>query len=117
MELNRPQNLGMRFEGIVNTFGEKTALYFPESIPGHPSRATFSSLNEGANQTARLLKASGVTQGDVVCIVGEKTIASFYLMLAALKIGAPYVILDPECPLERLNRILSKCQPKMLAGP
>ncbi len=113
-EQMRPQNLALQFEAVVKKWRDQTALIFPDAEGS--SRITFGELNALANQIARHFKSLGVRPGDVVSLVGEKTRETFGAMLAALKIGAPYSILDPECPAERLERILSKSRPRVILG-
>jgi D-alanine--poly(phosphoribitol) ligase subunit 1 len=104
-------NLGLLFERVVEEHPENPALKFPDNtlIP-------YNELNRAANRTARLLLDRGIASGDVVCIFGHKVQATYVTMLACLKIGAPYAILDPDSPIERLGRIVQRCQPKMLVG-
>lgn len=64
---------------------------------------------------AQFLKA-GVSTGDVVAIFAEKSFATYASMVAALKIGAPYVVLDTQSPKERLHKILDCCKPKLIVA-
>jgi len=102
-------NLGIGFEEIVEQRADNAALKFSkkESI-------SYRELNKTANQIARYLIALGIRQHDVVCIEGVKNVCTFACMIGCLKIGAVYVILDPESPTERLRRIMSTCLPKIL---
>lgn len=45
---------------------------------------------------------------------GDKKPSTFAFMLACLKVGAVYTMLDPESPGERLRRIMMTCMPKAL---
>ena len=59
----------------------------------------------------------GVGQRDVIAIAGHKKLAIFVSVLACLKIGAIYTVFDPDSPIERLRKILSRADPKLiLAG-
>lgn len=102
-------NLGIYFEKVAETYSEKIALMFSKR-----DRISYKKLNEKANQFARYLKHLGVRENDVVCISGDKKVLSFTCMLACLKIGAIYTLLDPESPAERLGKIFRICQPKIL---
>jgi len=102
-------NLGIRFQQIVEERSPHTALWFSES-----RSITFGSLNQLANQIARLLQNQNVTKGDVVCLSGEKSIDTFACIIACLKIGAIYCVIDPATPVERLRKILSTCKPKLV---
>src|SRR5690242_3218845 len=102
-------NLAIRFESVVSQHGDRTAIWF-----GKDEQVTYAELNQTANRIARFLLARGVKQGDVVAISGEKSVVAFASMLASLKLGCPYVILDPDSPQERLRKILATCQPAVL---
>ena len=104
-------NLGILFENVVETNADKTALRFGLETP---ELINYSQLNQRVNQIARYLLDVGVGVNDVVCISGDKTLNTFSCMLACLKIGAIYSIFDPESPIERLNKILSVCMPKVI---
>jgi D-alanine--poly(phosphoribitol) ligase subunit 1 len=102
-------NLGIRFQRVVNERPQDTAVWFSEN-----EAVDFLTLNQLANRIARLLLARNVALGDVVCLSGEKSIPTFACMIACLKIGAVYCVLDPETPVERLRKILTTCQPTLL---
>jgi len=102
-------NLGYAFEEIVENFPNNIAIAFSKD-----KSFTYTKLNKIANKISRYLVAKNVTQGDVVCISGIKIIETFASMLACIKIGAAYCILDPESPFERLKKIINNCQPKII---
>src|SRR5215208_1812281 len=104
-------NLGIRFERVVEERAENTAIWFKDS-----DAISYGALNARANRIARFFLAKRISQNDVVCLCGEKSLGIFAAMLACLKIGAVYCILDPETPLERLRKILRTCTPKLLLG-
>jgi D-alanine--poly(phosphoribitol) ligase subunit 1 len=102
-------NLGLRFERVANQRTRQIAIWFDRR-----DSATYEELNRAANQIARLLIEHGVRASDVVCLSGEKSLYAFASMIACLKLGAIYSILDAESPGERLRKILSRCRPKVL---
>jgi D-alanine--poly(phosphoribitol) ligase subunit 1 len=102
-------NLAIRFEAAVSRHGDRTALWFSAG-----ERASYAELNRIANRIARLLSARGLKKDDVVSISGNKSVVTFASMLASLKLGCPYVMLDPDSPAERLRKILSTCRPRVL---
>ncbi len=63
---------------------------------------------------ARWLIDQGVVPKDVVCLSDEKSVDTFACMLACLKLGVIYSVLDCDSPVERLRKILSICQPRLL---
>jgi D-alanine--poly(phosphoribitol) ligase subunit 1 len=102
-------NLGIRFEAVARRRAQETALWF-----GEREAVSYGGLNALANRVARLLVERGVGRGDVVCLAGEKSPHTFASMLACLKLGAAYCVLDPDSPAERLRKILDTCAPKLL---
>ena len=104
-------NLALHFETIVAEHAQRLALWFAPD-----DTCTFAELNQQANRLARLLLQHGLTAGDVVCIAGAKTIPTYALLLACLKIGALYSIFDPDSPLERLRKIFATCRPRLVAA-
>ncbi|HEV7397588.1 MAG TPA: amino acid adenylation domain-containing protein [Pyrinomonadaceae bacterium] len=104
-------NLALRFQRVAAENAQATALWF-----AHDQTILYGDLNRLANQVARLLLAKGVKAGDVVCISGTKTISSLATVIACLKLGAPYAVLDPHSPVERLGKILSTCEPHIVIG-
>jgi D-alanine--poly(phosphoribitol) ligase subunit 1 len=102
-------NLGIRFQETVDRNPGRPALKF-----NNGDDVSYQELNSRANQFARQLLALGVSQQDVICISGVKKRETFALMIACLKLGAVYVVLDPESPSARLEKILSACRPKLL---
>lgn len=102
-------NLASRFEHVASQQSDRIALWF-----NHNQQITYAELNKQANRIARLLFDRGAKKASVVCISGEKSPGTFATMLACLKIGCIYAILDPASPVERLRKILNTCRPKLL---
>ena len=105
-------NLGIRFQHIVEERSLNTALWFNES-----QSITYLGLNQRANRIARLLRNQNVSKRDVVCLSGAKSINTFACVIACLKIGAIYCVLDPATPVVRLSKFFppvdrSWCLPK-----
>lgn len=104
-------NLGIRFQTVAEGSADRTAIWF-----GDGETVTYGALNRRANRVARGLLDAGVSPGHLVCVSGEKSVYTFATMLACLKIGAAYCVLDPESPPERLRKIVSRCEPALLLG-
>ena len=75
---------------------------------------SYHELNSLSNIIANYLIAQDIKKNDVVAILNNKSAYSFGIMIACLKIGAIYTNLDPKSPIERFNRMLAICQPKLL---
>lgn len=104
-------NVPLRFQAIAEECAERTALSF-----GPDRTVSYRELNGTANRLARWLVQRGLVPGDVVCLSANKSPATFACMLACLKVGAPYSLLDPDAPAERLGRIVATLRPKLVAG-
>lgn len=102
-------NLTASWDEVVETHRERTALLFSET-----SYLTYEELNGVANQIAAFLSDQGVSKGDRVAICLEKSVSAYAIILACLKIGAPYVALDPRNPKSRLIDIIDQCSPVIL---
>lgn len=102
-------NLGIKFENIASRYPHHPAIKFSKS-----NSISYAQLNRKVNQFARHLLKKNVGTGDVVCIAGTKDILTFICMLACLKIGVAYSIIDDQSPVERLERIITTCLPKVL---
>ena len=90
-----------RFEEMARAHGDRVALEWPDG------RYTYASLDAAANRLAGMLCARS---GDIVLPVallfahgGEALVA----ILAMLKAGRVYVVLDPHYPTDRLQYMLA----------
>ncbi|MEV7189225.1 amino acid adenylation domain-containing protein [Kitasatospora sp. NPDC093102] len=62
----------------------------------------YGELNAAANRLARHLAGLGIGRGDTVAVLAERGPELVVALLAALKAGAAYTLLDPDFPAERL---------------
>ena len=88
----------------------------PALVMGARERISFAELNERCEHLTRWLLSAGVRRGAVVGIFNSKHVDGYAVMLACLKIGAPYVNLDDENPPDRLRKILQTSQPCLLVA-
>ncbi|KAI9716367.1 MAG: NRPS [Candelaria pacifica] len=93
--------------GLVHRLVERQADSNPESeaicYEGQSS-FTYAELNNLANQVARQLKTQ---RGDKVPVCMDRSPNFIIALLAILKTGAAYVVLDPESPQDRCDFIVS----------
>src|SRR5207244_2842591 len=87
----------------------RTAIWFSQH-----QAATYEELNTQSNRIGRWLLDRGISKGDLVCLSGTKGEFVFEALIACLKLGAIYCILDADSPVERLRKILVTCKPKLL---
>ena len=69
---------------------------------------TYHELDAAANRLARHLSATGVRRGDLVGVLLERGLDFAVAVIAVVKTGAAYAVLDPEFPDERLHRIVTE---------
>ncbi|MFI9002835.1 amino acid adenylation domain-containing protein [Streptomyces sp. NPDC053541] len=67
---------------------------------------TFAELDARSNQVARGLRAHGVTTGDRVAVLMERSPRLLVALLGVLKAGGAYVPVDPGYPAERIALLL-----------
>ncbi|WP_030020753.1 condensation domain-containing protein, partial [Streptomyces monomycini] len=72
------------------------------------TRVSYRELNERANRLARLLTARGAGPGAVVAVCLERGTGLIVALLAVLKSGAAYALLDPAFPDGRLADLLAE---------
>ncbi|WDE11818.1 non-ribosomal peptide synthetase [Thalassomonas haliotis] len=60
------------------------------------------------------MKASGVNKGDRVAVLMSRSLDLPLTLLAAWRVGAIFIPLDPQYPQERINYIVSDAQPKLV---
>jgi D-alanine--poly(phosphoribitol) ligase subunit 1 len=104
-----PHNIPALFRSVVGKYADRKAIIWSPS-----AALTFGELDRLSNQAALFLRDQGVGHGDTVCIRLDKCDLAYALIIACLKIGAPYFVLDPANPPLRAHHILSKCQPKVV---
>ncbi|MEK8146040.1 AMP-binding protein [Streptomyces sp. M10(2022)] len=70
-------------------------------------RLTYGELDVRANRLAHHLVAAGLRRGDVVGVYLERGIEQVIAVLAALKAGGTYTMLDPDLPATRVDSLLA----------
>ena len=96
------------FEEQVNKSPDTTAIVF-----GNKS-LTYNELNSRANSLANLLRKTGISRGDFVGIMVNRSLEMIVSILAVLKAGGAYVPIDPEYPQDRIEYMLKNSDSKVL---
>ena len=89
-------------EQVERTPAAVAVMYEDQSL-------TYAELNAKANQLASYLREQGVTAGQLIPILMPRSLQMLIGQLAVLKIGAAYVPIDPEFPVERQAFMLRDC--------
>ncbi|BBG04090.1 MULTISPECIES: amino acid adenylation domain-containing protein [Pseudonocardia] len=91
----------------------RAAHKYPERVALHDvsGRTTYADLESWTNRAARLLRETGIAEGDRVCVVGAKSSATIASLVSVLKAGGIYVPIDSASPAARVARILDAAEP------
>lgn len=99
-------------EQCVDRYPDRPAVSFRDR------RLTYRQLDEVANGFAATLTARGVGRGDVLPVLLADGLELPVAYLAAMKLGAPFVPLDPGWPADRLHAALAVLRPRLVVvGP
>lgn len=97
------------FKVIVETHPDRPALKWSTD-----DIVTFEELDRLSDRAATFLQQQGVRKGDRVCLRLDKCTLTYSLILACLKTGAAYFVVDPSNPAARVAHILNKCKPTLI---
>ncbi|GAY17375.1 hypothetical protein MSZK_41010 [Mycobacterium sp. shizuoka-1] len=108
----------------VLTRPEPHALSIPELFAAQVARGpqvvaltsgsvsmTYRDLEDSANRYAHVLSSRGVGAGDCLALLLNRSAEAVVVMLAALKVGAAYVAIDPALPEARIEFMLTDAKP------
>jgi len=73
---------------------------------------TYRELDDLSNRLANYLRAQGIEAEDVVVIYGHRSASLVWALLAVMKAGATFIILDPAHPAPRIIEYLKLAQPQ-----
>ncbi len=69
-------------------------------------KLTYKELNERANSLAHYLQTEGVKEGNIIPVIMDRSIDLIISMLSIIKLGAVYLPITTEYPIERVNYII-----------
>ncbi len=75
---------------------------------------TYQELERLCDSIARALKADGIRDSDRVGLCIDRSVEAIAAMLAVFKLGAVFVPLDPEYPIDRLSYMISDAEIKTI---
>ena len=117
---------------ILQMFNNTTADYpksktiadlFEEQVSKNPNniavvcsneQITYKELNEKANSLAIYLREKGVKSGETVGVRQERSIELILTIIACIKLGITYVLIENSLPKERVEYILKDSGSKVL---
>jgi len=77
-------------------------------------RLSYAEVLRGADAISDVLRATGVSAGDAVAVLAERTAILPSVLLGVLSTGARWVVLEPDLPQPVLDRRLGLLQPRAL---
>lgn len=84
------------------------------AVTCHGQSLTYQELNQSANRLARHLLNGGMTNGDNVALLVDRTPLMLVGLLGILKAGGAYVPIDPTYPVDRQLYICQNSEVKFL---
>ena len=103
------KNLGNQFNYISKGFKKKIALITEDN-----KTISFEKLNYMSNKITNWMLSKKINISDRVCITSEKNIQTIAIIIACLKVGAIYTVLDRKSPTIRLYKIIDNLKPKLV---
>jgi amino acid adenylation domain-containing protein len=102
------ETLGAALRDCAQAFPQRIALIFQET------RLTYRELLDVAEARAALLRDSGALPGDRVAVYLERGPDLVIALMAAALAGTAQLAIDPDDPVDRVQRTLSDSAPKVL---
>ena len=116
-----PTNEFIRFEkrdvdqSIPERFQQQARKYPNHvAIKTNGKTATYSELNETANQIGRAILARSKDETSTIALLLEKSVPMIAATLGTLKAARVYVPLDPAHPASRLSKILDDAETELI---
>ncbi|AXT51937.1 amino acid adenylation domain-containing protein [Aquimarina sp. BL5] len=102
-------------ETVIDLFKKQT-LYTPNLVALYfgNKELTYKELDTRSDQFANMLWESGAIENELIPICTERSLDMITAILGILKIGAAYVPIDPQYPIERIHYILEDIQAKRI---
>ncbi len=97
---SNPVMLHQIFERTVNSTPDYTAVIF------ETKEYSYQDLDRYTNRIAHYLHSRGVQALDRVGILLKRSIETYAMIIAVLKLGATYIPLDTSFPIDRINYII-----------
>ncbi|ODV60929.1 L-aminoadipate-semialdehyde dehydrogenase [Ascoidea rubescens DSM 1968] len=115
------------FIGCIHNIFERNASIFPhrkcvietQSVANHNSHKndrifTYQQIDQASNVAAHYLIKNGIKRGDIIMIYSSRSVDLMISVLAILKAGGTFCVIDPAYPPERQTIYLDVAKPKGL---
>lgn len=110
-----PAGLSQTVELLAHNEPTRIAIEFVRELNGpvvEAERVSYHSLNVRANQLAHYLLQRDISSNELVCICLGKSVDLYISILGVVKVGAGYLAMTPETPVNRLRAILTDSKVK-----
>ena len=97
-----------KFRKIVETKKNKIAIKIDDS-----NYYTFKKLDFISNSIADQIIKKKIKINEVIVIEAKKKLETYAAIIACLKVGCPYVLIDFSQPISRVKKILLRCEAKI----
>lgn len=104
VEYNENMCIHTAFEKKAEKIQEHTALVYKDKS------YTYSEVNKMSYALGAYLREKGIGRNKTVAIITEKNIYTPIAMLAVLKAGGAFVLIDFDTPKKRIEYILNECK-------
>ena len=100
---------------IIDAF-QKYVKESPDSVAVKlgSSSLTYAQLDQKSNQIARVLLESGIDKGEIIGLIGNRSLLTIAGMLGIMKAGGAYLPIDPTYPKDRVEFMLEDSGARML---
>lgn len=76
------------------------------AIKHNGKHISYTGLETQSNKLAACLNTNGIVFGDIIAVIMDRSIEMSICMLAIMKIGATYMPIDPDLPVDRIDYLL-----------
>lgn len=108
IDFNINKSISQTFESIANMYPDKIAVVF------NNQNLSYQELNEKANSLAHYINKMGIDKNDVVGIMCNRSLEMVIAIMAVLKSGGTYILIDNSLPANRVKYMLSNSLAKLL---
>lgn len=108
MDYPKEKTISQLFEEQVERTPDNIAVVFEDK------KLTYKELNEKSNSLAHYLRNSGISRNDIVGIMMNRSLEMIISIIAVLKSGGAYLLIDNNLPSDRVEYMLNNCNTKLL---
>jgi len=96
------------FEDVASRCAARRALIWSVT-----DATSYEELDRLSNRMAHAMLDRGISKRMTVALCVEKHVTAFASLLACIKVGAPYFVIDPANPAARTRAMLETCRPSL----